>query len=344
MNDWTIFYSWQSDLLRETNQKLIRKCLREASNLIETENDLIRILNDEATRNVPGSPDIPAVIFDKIDLADIFICDITTINGTTEKSHRKTPNPNVLIELGFAIANLGWDRIILVFNLAFGDFPKDIPFDIGKRRVLTYNVANKSDKNGQGQLRTNLRNAIESIINTNPVKRSNSNSISNEEKRRERTVVNLRWILSNVHFPTIDLFLEDGPLKVNDKIFLFWHGFEAIYNSSLFYIYDEELRRLFEEFHESWKDCMSKGYRYFPISRGGGDIFRFSNEYLTDKDVQKDLDFLRSSYTRLSVILKKVVKFIMDEYIEIDLEETSRIAFQKAIELEKDVENLIQKK
>lgn len=55
---------------------------------------------------------------------------------------RKTPNANVLIELGYAIATVGWNRIILVFNEASGDVT-DLPFDINQQRVARYNSAKR---------------------------------------------------------------------------------------------------------------------------------------------------------------------------------------------------------
>ena len=128
---FTVFYSWQSDLPKETNQGVIKGAIGIASNKLENEFKEIdlRITLDEATRDLPGSPHIPSAIFDKIASADAFICDITTINKevieaiknlqATEgrkkpQEVRTVPNPNVMIELGYAIALLGWERIIRV--------------------------------------------------------------------------------------------------------------------------------------------------------------------------------------------------------------------------------------
>jgi len=88
---------------------------RSATNSVENQIDDVIFKLDEATRNVPGSPNIPMTIFDKIIKSDIFICDLTTINTNATDIQRKTPNPNVLIELGFAISQLGWHRIIMLF-------------------------------------------------------------------------------------------------------------------------------------------------------------------------------------------------------------------------------------
>jgi len=61
-----------------------------------------------------------------------------SIIGTTKK--RAVPNPNVLIELGYALKALGHERIVLVFNKTFGKIEK-LPFDLRMHRTLTYECA-----------------------------------------------------------------------------------------------------------------------------------------------------------------------------------------------------------
>ncbi|MGB8192315.1 MAG: hypothetical protein WCF67_10375, partial [Chitinophagaceae bacterium] len=135
-----IFYSWQSDLPKLTNLNAIRQVLRDASSMIESEIEDIRIEIDEATRDLPGSPNIPKAIFGKISASDIFVCDVTTINTNTSADLRRVPNPNVLIELGYAVATLGWDRIIMLFNTVHGNFPNDLPFDIDRHRATKFTI------------------------------------------------------------------------------------------------------------------------------------------------------------------------------------------------------------
>jgi hypothetical protein len=91
---------------------------------------------DKDTAGVPGSPDIAATIFDKIAKADLFVADVSIIGGT---KRRRTPNPNVLVEVGYAVHALGWERVILVFNEAFGTI-EELPFDLRPKRIATYNV------------------------------------------------------------------------------------------------------------------------------------------------------------------------------------------------------------
>ncbi len=139
-SSFVVFYSWQSDLPDETNRRIIREALRDASSRLEEafSQRQLRVVVDEATRGKPGSPNIPETILEKIRGADVFVCDITTINVGRPVDHRAVPNPNVAIELGYAVAHLGWNRIVMLFNTAHGTFPGDAPFDIDRHRASPY--------------------------------------------------------------------------------------------------------------------------------------------------------------------------------------------------------------
>lgn len=138
MEEYRIFYSWQSDLPNSTNRSFIEKALENAAKAIRAD-DSIRVepVIDRDTAGVPGAPDIATTIFTKIDQAQVFACDVSIINQG-EKS-RKTPNPNVLIELGYAIKTLGPERILMIMNTAFGP-PEILPFDLSKKRAVTYRM------------------------------------------------------------------------------------------------------------------------------------------------------------------------------------------------------------
>jgi hypothetical protein len=118
-----IFYSWQSDI--PASGKVIEKALKLAQST--THFDL-----ESDTRDNPGAPDIASTILNKISNSDMFLADVTIIN-MSEKG-RKTPNPNVLFELGFALSALTEDNVIMI---ADKDIAEDsvYPFDIRNRRV-----------------------------------------------------------------------------------------------------------------------------------------------------------------------------------------------------------------
>ena len=134
----TIFYSWQSDLPNATNRSFIQKALENIAKSIRKDGSIdVEPVVDRDTQGVSGSPDIASTIFKKIEKCQVFVPDVSIINSGTKA--RPSPNPNVLIELGYAIKILGWEQIIMVMNKAFGNL-KELPFDLLKKRVLTYDM------------------------------------------------------------------------------------------------------------------------------------------------------------------------------------------------------------
>ena len=130
----TIFYSWQNDLDNKTHRYFIEKCLKKA--LTDLEKDAtIYMSYDRDTKGINGSPDITATIFDKIDKCVLFVCDVSIVNSNAVG--RKMPNPNVLVELGYAASKLGWDRIICLFDGNTGDI-EELPFDLRQKRVTPF--------------------------------------------------------------------------------------------------------------------------------------------------------------------------------------------------------------
>ena len=143
--EYSIFYSWQSDLPNNTNRSFIEKALNNAAAVLsKDDNFTITAVIDRNTDGLPGSPSIAHSISDKIAKCDLFVCDVSIINSETNKE-RPTPNPNILFELGYASSVLGWDRIIIVQNIAFGG-PEVLPFDLRGRSISGYFLNEESDK------------------------------------------------------------------------------------------------------------------------------------------------------------------------------------------------------
>ena len=133
-----VFYSWQSDLPNATNRGFIHRALEQAASAISGDVSIdVEPVVDRDTVGVAGSPDIAETILDKIVEAEVLVPDVSLV--TPEGNERRCPNPNVLVELGFAVSKLGWPRIIMVMNTAFG-LPSELPFDLRGRRVLTYTL------------------------------------------------------------------------------------------------------------------------------------------------------------------------------------------------------------
>lgn len=150
-----VFYSWQSDLPNSTNRGLIGKALEDAAKSIRADESIeVTPVIDRDTSGVPGAPDIAGTIFEKIDQSDVFVCDVSIIDRSAA---RPSPNPNVLIELGYAMKTLGPGRVIMVMNTAYG-IPEALPFDLRMRRVITYEAT--EDGADRAQVRKGLQGAL----------------------------------------------------------------------------------------------------------------------------------------------------------------------------------------
>jgi hypothetical protein len=159
----TVFYSWQSDLDPKFNRNLIEDALERALMAVKRDKVVtIEPVLDRDTSGTPGSPAIADTIFNKIAIADVFVADVSIINSNAEG--RKTPNPNVILELGYAVSQLGWDRVLLVQNTDYGS-PESLPFDLRGRRVVSYSSTNATEKSEiRGLLQGRLENALRVVL------------------------------------------------------------------------------------------------------------------------------------------------------------------------------------
>ena len=158
-----IFYSWQSDLPNNKNRGLIYNCINKAvKQLLKTCPQITDFEIDMDSREESGTPDLVRNIFEKIETCDIFIADISIINQNSKE--RLTPNPNVLLELGYAAKSVGWSKIICIFNSEFAIL-EDLPFDIRFRKPLIYNT-NIDIARSRDTLTQSILFLIEDIVNT----------------------------------------------------------------------------------------------------------------------------------------------------------------------------------
>lgn len=159
----TIFYSWQSDLPGSDTRNIIQDSIKDAVRLLR---DTVDIEADRDTKGKFGSPDIAQTIFSKIDNCDIFIADVSavcqyeTIDKDGNKKIKYMPNPNVMLELGYATHVVGWDRVICVLNSDYGA-PENMPFDIASRRLTPFSL---KDGKSKGEIKRYIKSVIQDTV------------------------------------------------------------------------------------------------------------------------------------------------------------------------------------
>lgn len=138
---YTIFFSWQSDTKRKETE-IIEQALNQAVQSLE-HNYGYKIIIDHSTLGDSGMPNITQTIMRKIDECDIFLCDLTPIQKFEKDAvggkiiTKQLPNPNVLVELGYAMSAVGIDYIIpLAHKGDWLDF--EMPFDINHNKIIGF--------------------------------------------------------------------------------------------------------------------------------------------------------------------------------------------------------------
>jgi hypothetical protein len=128
----TIFFAWQLDTPSDQNKAFIWKALERATASTETSTLLEASPRPESdTSGVAGTPNIVETIFKRIRNCAVFVADLTFT--AKSESGKLSPNPNVLIELGYAARSIGWERTVLVINEKYGK-ANHLPFDILQHR------------------------------------------------------------------------------------------------------------------------------------------------------------------------------------------------------------------
>jgi len=178
-----IFWSWQSDTHQPSNRYFVRDVLgnlaktlngvddtaEESDRPVDTEEDEQAetddafVSVDHDTKGLGGSPRIAERILEKIAAAAVFVADVTPVAKTS--SGKLVPNPNVMIELGYALRVLGEERIVLVANQAFDAKLSGLPFDLRHRSApafytLKRDATEERKAEVAAELMSNLRDRI----------------------------------------------------------------------------------------------------------------------------------------------------------------------------------------
>lgn len=195
MTTATVFYSWQSDAPARTNRLFIERALTLAIKRLETDAALESVVRDaplkldKDTEGIPGSPPIADTILLKIEKCAAFVADLTLVGeslavlqGMDGFRKRLFPNPNVLLEYGYALRCHGHERLIAVLNTAYGEsHTENLPFDLRHLRwPIKYHLPDGADaeqKNAALEaLVSSLSGALKLMIEAQPMRSSETHA------------------------------------------------------------------------------------------------------------------------------------------------------------------------
>lgn len=168
MPEFTVFYSWQSDLPRKLTRHVIHAATTQAIERLKLDvslEDAPRL--DHDTQDEAGIPEIATTVFRKIDQCGLFLADVSFVGSTapdgSNKTTKRLPNANVALELGYAAAQVGWERVILVMNTEYGS-PEDLIFDLRHRRFPILFKAGGDTRKNLKAVQETLAERIEEAI------------------------------------------------------------------------------------------------------------------------------------------------------------------------------------
>ena len=160
----TAFFSWQADTPNNVGRNFVRKALEDACARIASDatvDEAHRDLEvDSDTQGVAGQPPIVETILRKIEASRVFVADMTFVAKRPDGGD--SPNPNVLIEYGYALRAVTHQRIICVMNTAYGKPSAEaLPFDL---RHVRWPRCYELDGTATPEVRAEQRKALTAML------------------------------------------------------------------------------------------------------------------------------------------------------------------------------------
>ena len=326
-----IFFSWQSDLDQDLTTRAIRAALRAAMTAVEKDYP-VDITLEEATSNVPGAPYIPYALADKITKADIFVGDITTVIRLGGQTGKSLPNPNVTFELGIASAELGWNRIIILFNTALAALD-DLPFDFDRHRISKFNFSADANarKGNENDLRKLAHAAIAQIVADDPKRPRELQEIPPEQIKKSRDIENLRWFLHRIQTAYLDRHIQEMPAYLEYSAVIMCEGVEELRRRSDFLFYDPDLTAAVDGIIANLQATLAHYGQYRDTNNPVRQAFGRPGDMdlLVDDSQKQAWDEIDAARHRLKTHLDQLIAIVRERYIEVDIDETN-LVFAKA--------------
>ena len=225
-----VFYAWQSDCPEKTNRYFIKNALenaiKEINKTFSVEEAKRGLELDHDTKNIPGTPDIASVIFNKIRDSDVFVVDLSMPFSTS--NGKLSPNPNVLLEYGYALGTIGSSRIIGVMNTFYGSGDA-LPFDIRHRRhPIAYQLQEEElsetetkrsiTQKLQEQLRDALKAVCIDVAAMNSLKTSDNSAPTGLDALKNKILASDPfddWIKESGNWDTTAIYRHDVNLRIS---------------------------------------------------------------------------------------------------------------------------------
>ncbi len=148
-------------------------------------------------------------------------------------------------------------------------------------------------------------------------------------EKRKRDVDSLYYFMCQISTIEMDEFIYRGKLsQIHMRGLHYVEGVLGVISDSSFHIYDENLRKQIEEFGEYFDMATSFGEFFRPVAHDRLQRFAKEHEY-SDYDRLKEAEksYLNTIHS-LETSYRNLIKTVKNEYFEIEINETNRLAVE----------------
>lgn len=213
-----VFFSWQDDTNKKVGRNFLMRTIEKACQQLSRETEISgaerSFAIDSDTAGVSGQPPIVETIFRKIDESSVYVADLTFVASRIDG--RPSPNPNVLIEYGWALKSRTHRLIIAIMNTAYGKPDENnMPFNMKHFRwPITYELPENCSKEELSTVRKELSKkvarAIELVLEDSIDEKTKTDEINGRDNPRFCEPEKSIGFDSDWDMDTSEIFLRTG--------------------------------------------------------------------------------------------------------------------------------------
>ena len=212
-----------------------------------------------------------------------------------------------------------------------------LPFDFDRHRISKYKIAdaNQPAPADQKKLTALVTLAVETILDQNPLRPREVEGKSEFEIKHDRDLVNIKWFLHHISIDMLGSYAQDMPEKLHYSGIMMSDGLNGVVNSLSFQLYDKVLENLLRSLYNDLKVSLSFPDFYRDTSSTWVHAFGVPGPGRDHNREEEVADKIEKIVASLVTTLSQVVSKIRTDYLEIDLDETSRkfvLAYRKMVQ------------
>jgi hypothetical protein len=241
---------------------------------------------------------------------------------------KKSPNPNVLFESGYATAFLGEERVIFLLDSQSGSVG-ECPFDIEHRRITLFDL---NSKNSKKKVVECILASIKIILEKNPPK-----TLILHEIERTKDIQKLFRLLEKFDLDEVDSCLCALPQTLEGKMIEYYNYLLIEQRSpSNRYFYDKRLESFFQEILICLSELDHMLTCCYDYSNKGDTYY-----FVRSRAPEGLFDAIEKKSGEARTLINKFIYYLHEFYQDVDIHKTNCKARQFDASLEEYSKNNI---